>query len=190
MPISVFSNVDLPAPLRPSSATISCSCTSSDTRIEDVALAVERVDLVDREQRLGARRGGARLGGDRRGAGADIDLAHLGIVARVSTVPSTSTLPSFITVTWSAIWNTRSMSCSTSSTGISADTVFTSAAMRCALGRREPGQRLVEQQQARRGREREPHVEQPLAAIGQRGGLGALDAGEPEIADELGRLGR
>src|SRR5258706_137943 len=35
-----------------------------------------------------------------------------------------------MTVTWSAIWNTRSMSCSTSSTGISAEMVVSSAAMR------------------------------------------------------------
>ena len=33
-----------------------------------------------------------------------------------------------------------------------------------------------------------PHVEQALAAIGERGGLGALDAGEAEKADELGGL--
>ena len=58
-----------------------------------------------------------------------------------------------------------------------------------ALGRREARERLVEQQDARRGREREPHVEQALAAIGERGGLGALDAGEAEIADERRGLG-
>ena len=45
--------------------------------VEDVALAVEGVDLVDAEQRRRRRRG-ARLGRQRGGAGADIDLAHLG----------------------------------------------------------------------------------------------------------------
>ena len=66
---------------------------------------------------------------------------------------------------------------------------LTSAAMRCALGHRQPGERLVEQQDARARRERQPHVEQALAAIGERGGLGALDAGEPEEADQLGGFG-
>ena len=58
-----------------------------------------------------------------------------------------------------------------------------------ALGRREAGERLVEQQDVRRGRKREPHVEQALPAIGERGGLGALHAFEPEIRHERRRLG-
>ena len=52
-----------------------------------------------------------------------------------------------------------------------------------ALGGGETGQRLVEQQHARRGGERHAHVEQALAAIGQHAGFGLLDAGEAEIAD-------
>ena len=52
-----------------------------------------------------------------------------------------------------------------------------------ALGGGEAGQRLVEQQHARRGGERHAHVEQALAAIGQHAGFGLLDAGEAEIAD-------
>ena len=47
-----------------------------------------------------------------------------------------------------------------------------------ALGRGEPGERLVEQQHARRVASASAHVEQALAAIGERAGLGALDAGE------------
>ena len=58
-----------------------------------------------------------------------------------------------------------------------------------ALGGGETRQRLVEQQHARRGRKRDAHVEQALAAIGQRAGLGLLDAGEAEIADHGGGLG-
>ena len=50
-----------------------------------------------------------------------------------------------------------------------------------AFGRGEPRERLVEQQHARPGGEREPHVDQPLAAVGQRTCLGALDAREPEV---------
>ena len=53
-----------------------------------------------------------------------------------------------------------------------------------ALGGGEPGERLVEQQQPRLRREREAHVEEALPAIGERAGLGLLDAGDAEIADE------
>ena len=35
-----------------------------------------------------------------------------------------------------------------------------------ALGGGEAGERLVEQENARADRERQPHIEQPLAAIG------------------------
>ena len=52
-------------------------------------------------------------------------------------------------------------------------------------GRIDPGGRLVEQQDARPGRNRKPHVEQALPAIGQRGRLRALDAGEPEKGNQL-----
>ena len=47
MPISVLSSVDLPAPLRPSSATISWLCTSKATSDQDVALAVEGVHALE-----------------------------------------------------------------------------------------------------------------------------------------------
>ena len=45
-----------------------------------------------------------------------------------------------------------------------------------ALGRGQSGERLVEQQQPRRGRERQPHVEKPLPAVGELAGCGTLDA--------------
>ena len=94
-----------------------------------------------------------------------------------------------MTVTWSAIWNTRSMSCSTSSTGISAEMLLTSADA-LALGHRQAGERLVEQQDARAGAERDAQVQQALPAIGQRARLGLLDAGEPEIARSARRSRR
>ena len=50
-----------------------------------------------------------------------------------------------------------------------------------AFGGGEARERFVEQQQARPGGKRQPHVDQPLAAIGQRTCLGALDAVESEI---------
>ena len=53
-----------------------------------------------------------------------------------------------------------------------------------ALGRGKARQRLVEQEHARPGRERKPHVEQALAAIRQRAGLCLLDAGEAQVAHD------
>src|SRR4051794_3476602 len=49
-------------------------------RVEDMAFAIERIDVVDAEQSRCARSGWRRLGGNVRGARTDIDLAHLGIV--------------------------------------------------------------------------------------------------------------
>ena len=85
-----------------------------------MALAVERVDVAQRQQ-LGAEpASAARAAATRaRDAGADVDLLHRRARRASSAVPSTSTPPLFITVTRSASANTRSMSCSTSSTGMS-----------------------------------------------------------------------
>ena len=176
----------MPAPLRPSKATISCSRTSNDDIAQDVALAVERIDVDRASAAACALAALARaLRCDVRCARPDIDVLHaLGMTRASSTVPSSSTLPSFMTVTWSASRNTRSMSCSTSSTGTSAEMLLDQRADALAFGRGEACKRLVQQQQARPGCERQPHVEQPLAAIGQRAGLGLLDAGEAQIADQ------
>ena len=58
-----------------------------------------------------------------------------------------------------------------------------------ALGRSEPGQRLVEQQHARPGRERHCHGEQALAAIAERAGFGPLDTRKSHHAQHFGGLG-
>ena len=50
MPIRVLSSVDLPAPLRPSSADDLALVHGEAGIVEDVALAVEGVDLVELEQ--------------------------------------------------------------------------------------------------------------------------------------------
>ena len=52
-----------------------------------------------------------------------------------------------------------------------------------AFRRGKACERLVQQQDARRGGERHAHVEQPLAAIGQHAGFSLFDAGKAEIAD-------
>ena len=62
------------------------------------------------------------------------------------------------------------------------------AADALALGGGKAGERLIEQQHARLGCERQAHVEQPLAAIGEGAGLGLLDAGEAEVAHDRRRF--
>ena len=57
------------------------------------------------------------------------------------------------------------------------------------LGGGEPGERLVEQQHPRPGGERQGHVDEALAAIGQRAGLGLLDPGKAEITHQRRRVG-
>ena len=120
----VFSSVDLPAPLRPSSATISCSCTVERrrrercgscrrTRRRRAAPAAPALQPA-RHARAAAARAPRRLCRCRSPAPPCCWRAS-------SAVPSTSTRPLFITVTRSASANTRSMSCSTSSTGMSAE---------------------------------------------------------------------
>ena len=137
MPTSVFRSVDLPAPLRPSSATISCSRTSKRHIVEDVALAVERVDPVERQQRLGARPRSARRPASAWAARADVDLLHaLARSGRPRPCRRPARWPSFITVTASARRNTRSMSCSTSSTGMSTEMLLDQAHRRARARRR------------------------------------------------------
>ena len=191
MPTMVFSTVDLPAPLRPSRATISWSLHVERHVAQDVALAVEGVDVRKPQQRPPAappilapsRRAHARRRRCRPPAPA-ASCAHPRPCRRPAPAPS------FITVTASAIRNTRSMSCSTSSTGNPRRDAPDQVADALALGRRKARQRLVEQQQARPHRERERHVEQALAAVGQRARLRRLDALEPHRADDLQRSRR
>ncbi len=54
-----------------------------------------------------------------------------------------------------------------------------------ALGGGKPRQRFVEQQHTRRGGQRNAHVQQPLATVGQRARIGLLDARKAKIADDL-----
>jgi hypothetical protein len=77
------------------------------------------------------------------------------------------------------------MSCSTSSTGMSVERALDEVAHALALGGGEAGQRLVQQQHAWAGGERQAHIHQPLPAIGERAGLGLLDAGQAHPAQQL-----
>ena len=51
--------------------------------VEDVALAIERINFGGRQQRVGPGGGFARFGGDGGGTGADIDCLHLGAGAGI-----------------------------------------------------------------------------------------------------------
>ena len=81
------------------------------------------------------------------------------------------------------------MSCSTISTGTLRGDVLHQVGDALAFRRREPGERLVEQQHLRLGAERDAEIDQPLAAIGKVAAFGLLDPFEPEEADQLGGLG-
>ena len=146
-------------------------------RVEDVALAVEGVDLVDGEQRACTRRGRRHLCGDMRGAGADVDLAHLGVAARV--------LDAAVHQHGALVHHGDDIGDLEDAVDVvldqqhgdlPRDRLHQRGDAR-ALGGGEARERLVEQQNVRRGREREPHVEQALSAIGERSRLGVLDAG-------------
>src|ERR1700687_3052043 len=102
--------------------------------------------------------------------------------------------------------STRSMSCSTISTGMLAATFLTrfetrsrSAAARpasgsargraCGCGGARPAERPAEQQPLRFGAERDAEIAQPLAAVGQFAALDGLDALEAEEFYQFGGLG-
>src|SRR5262249_5628836 len=137
--------------------------------VEDVALAVEGVDLVDYQERGRPRRRDPRLGGERGDTRADIDLAHLGVAARVLDRAVNEHL---------ALLAARGV---VGDREAGADVVFDQQRGNFGGDRRrergdarargggEPGGRLVEQQDSRRGRKGEPHVERALPAIGKRG---------------------
>ena len=69
----VFSVVDLPTPLRPSRPTTSPRPTVERDAVQDVALAVIGVHVLDQDERLG-------VAGRRRRSCLEIDLQHLGVL--------------------------------------------------------------------------------------------------------------
>ena len=173
----------MPAPLRPSSATTSCSRTSSDTSLQDMALAVERVDAIEREQRLGAGRADARLAMPRAPHPSRCKPpARAWRIARV--------LHRAVQQHLAFVHDRHVVGEAEHAVDVVLDQQHRNVGGELldqrpdalALGRGEARERLVEQQQARLGGQRQPHVDQPLAAVGQGACLRALDAVEPEIA--------
>ena len=134
--------------------------------VEDVALAVEGVDVVDLKQHVAAGRGFARLRGDMRRAGADIDVLHFLRGARI--------LDRAVDQHLAVIHHRDMVGQAEHAVDVVLDQqhrqfarqMLDQRADALALGGGEAGERLVEQQNARLDREREPHVEQALAAIG------------------------
>ena len=157
--------------------------------VEDVALAVEGVDLGDVQEgpRLGGR--GARTAGDRRRAGAGVDLLHAPVAAH-------------------GLGRTAHQHLALAHDGNhvrerqhAVDIVLHDqhgdvrrhglyqVGNPLALGGGEARQRLVEQQHLRLARERDAEIDQALAAVGEIAGLDVLDAFEAEELDELRGLG-
>ena len=135
--------------------------------MEDMALAVERIDTLERQQRLRLGRGRSRFAGERVGARADVDLLHrrrgAGVldravdkhVAVIHHRDGVGELKHAIDVV--LYQQDRHVDRG----------LLDQATNTLALGGSKAGERLVEQQDARLGGECQRHVEQPLAAIGQ-----------------------
>ena len=151
--------------------------------VENVALAVEGVDIVDRQQRVDTGGGFSRARGNLGGAGTDIDFLH----------PCTGSSfvdgaveqdPAFVhdrdmirqlkhpvdVVLDQQHWQIRRDALDNGTDPL-------------ALRRGKPRQRFVQQQHARCGGERHAHVEKALATIGQVARFGLFNARETEIAD-------
>ena len=160
---------------------------------DDVTLAVERVDALEVEQqrrRPRARRDRAASRPAPRCPNRCRPRAPPGFRARRRRVPSIRTLPSFITVTRSASANTRSMSCSTSSTGRSAEmrlirppTRSRSAAARPASGSSSSSTRGAPASASPMSSRRcPPYDSDPASACSM--------PDKPEVADQLRRARR
>ena len=124
--------------------------------VEDVALAVEGVDVVERQQRVDARRRSrAACAATARRAGADIDLLHLGAGARVLD-RAVEQHPAFVhdRDVVGELEHPVDVVLDQQHRQVGRD-ALDDGADALALGRGEPGERLVEQQHARRGGERQ-----------------------------------
>ena len=153
-----------------------------------MALAVEGVDPVENEQRLGLGCGWSGLAGKRVAARADIDLLHLGRgtglfdgavdqdLAVVHHGDRVGKLEHAVDI----VLNQQDRNVRRDLLDQTADAL--------AFGGGQPRERLIEQENTRLGCKRQCHIEQPLAAIGQRSGLNPLDAGETHGADHGGGL--
>ena len=110
---------------------------------------------------------------------AEIGFLHARRCALISSgVPSTSTRPSCSTVMRSASSNSESMSWSMMIMVRPWPIDFSSSHGLDALARAHAGERLVEQQQARRGGEREADLQPALLAIGELGDRRVAPRGE------------
>jgi hypothetical protein len=153
-----------------------------------VALAVEGIDAVELEQFLRRGSRGSGLGRHRRAARADIDRLDAGVAARI--------LGGAVHQNLAVIHDGYGVSHLEYPVDVMLDQQhgdvggqrLDQAGDARALGGGETGQRLVEQQDARLGSERQPHIQQALAAIAERGSLGALGPGKAGPAQQLRRI--
>jgi hypothetical protein len=189
-PAMVLSKVDLPAPLRPSSATISPLPTSRDGSfsIQYVALAEERIDGVEAQDGCGlawlraaaCHRRHAAAGVDllharvafdllRRSAKEDLALIHHGDALREAE-------HAIHVVLHDQHWNPAGDARHQTGDAL-------------ALRRSKAGQRLVEQKHVRLRAESDAEIDVALSPIGEVPGGDRLDAFEAEKSDEFARFG-
>ena len=156
--------------------------------VEDVALAVEGVDALEAQHLALARRMRAAAG-DRRRAGAGIDLLHARVGAHLVGRAGHQHL--------ALVHHGDALREAEHAVDVVLDDqhrdvggdVLDQVGDALALGRREAGERLVEQQHLRLGAERDAEIDQALPAIGELAALDVLDAFEAEEADQLRGLG-
>ena len=186
-PMMLFSVVDLPAPLRPSSATTSPRADLEAHVVQDVRAAVVAVQAGDLKHRRGLRSGGAPGPSARR---RDRSPAPAGRRAPRRACRSATSRPRFITMIRSALANTTSMSCSVNSTARSRSRTIVAGQrhQRDALARRHAGGRLVHQQEPRLVRQRDRQLDPLEIAVGQHaaGALGLVR--DPDPREQRQRL--
>ena len=159
-PAAVRISVVLPMPLRPSRPSERPAGISSADAAQHVAVAVARVQVgrwraAARHRRLSARRRGRRC----------CTARSLRIASGTSLA---MTWPLTITVIRSATRNTASMSCSTSRIACVALQRGEQREHAVGLLGAHAGERLVEQQHARRGRQAHRDLELALGAVAER----------------------
>ena len=158
--------------------------------VEDVALAVEGVDAGDsKDGGPGeAGRGAAGVGEEEIAAVAEIDLVHFRVLAHLGRRPVHDHAP--------LVHHRDAVGEGEDAVDVVLDQqdghpLAEPAQQRgdpLALGCGEAGERLVEQQHAGAGRQRQPQLEQPLAAIGEARDGHGLEAFEAEESNQRAGL--
>ena len=177
-PVTARIAVDLPAPLAPSSATISPRPHRERHLIEHRRGAVAGAELHAGQDRVLRTVPGDGARPRPHLAAAEIGLQHARIAPDFAPARRPrSTAPASSTTTWSEMPITSAMSCSTRMTAMpSVGDAPDQLAQRDLVGAHQAGRRLVEQQHARARRQRARDLDQPPIDMRQARSAGAASA--------------